>query len=71
MALNNTNNLFMKKIITLIFTTLLLANITYSQDRSLAKVEKVSGKYAFVNCEPVSEYEVVFYVDIKMVWSNK
>ena len=31
-------------------------------DKSLARVQKVSGKYVFLNCEPINEYEVVYEV---------
>jgi len=49
----------------LIFIFFLLPIIGFSQnnfDASLAKVNKVSGKYIFLNCEPVNEYEVVYEV---------
>ncbi|MBC8265584.1 MAG: hypothetical protein H8E84_01325 [Flavobacteriales bacterium] len=60
----------MKKII-LIFVVFLFANTISAQDISLARAEKVSGKYVFMNSEPIEEYETVFFVDIKFVWSNK
>lgn len=31
-------------------------------DQSLARVTKVSGKYVFMRCEPLVDYEVVFDV---------
>ena len=30
------------------------------KDYSLARVSKVSGKYIFLNCEPIQDYEVVY-----------
>ena len=48
-----------------IFILFLLPIIGFAQnefDASLAQVNKVSGKYIFLNCEPVNEYEVVYEV---------
>lgn len=45
------------------------ANIQ-TPDNSLARVERTSGKYIFLNAEPVSDYEIVFPVEIKVVWDN-
>jgi hypothetical protein len=39
-------------------------------DLALAKVDKISGKYIFLNAEPVAEYDVAFMVEIKVVWDN-
>ena len=36
-------------------------------DFSLAKVNKVSGKYVFLNCEPVNDYEVIYEVKVTPV----
>lgn len=30
------------------------------KDLSLAKVNKMSGKYVFMECEPVNDYEIVY-----------
>lgn len=30
------------------------------KDYSLARVSKVSGKYIFLNCEPIQDYDVVY-----------
>lgn len=39
-------------------------------DLALARVDKISGKYIFLNAEPVAEYEVAFMVEIKVIWDN-
>ena len=44
----------------LILVLLISFNSFSQKDNSLAKVQKLSGRYVFINCEPVSEYEVAF-----------
>lgn len=64
----------MKKIF--LTSSLLLAVLIFAigneptKDLSLAKVNKKSGKYIFLNCEPVHEYEVVYNIEIKFVISS-
>lgn len=41
-----------------------------ADEKSLANVRKVQGKYMFTDCEPVSSYEAVGTVKIGMVWDN-
>lgn len=38
-------------------------------DKSLARVPKTQGKYVFIRCEPVVEYDVVFDYTF-MTWSG-
>ncbi len=45
-------------------------NHLQTPDYSLARVERTSGKYIFLNAEPVSDYEIVFPVEIKVIWDN-
>ena len=44
-------------------------NAQPKNDLALARVEKLSGKYVFINCEPVYEYTVSFYVVKHFIWS--
>lgn len=50
----------------------LLAMNTSTQDKdySLGRVERKSGKFIFLNCEPINNYDVAFLVEIKFVWSE-
>ena len=32
------------------------------KDLSLARTQKMSGKYVFLDCEPISEYDVAFEI---------
>jgi len=56
----------MKKIKTLVTFLILLVGIllvsatsNQDKDRSLAKAQRIQGKYVFVLCEPVLDYEFV------------
>jgi len=36
-------------------------------DNSLARTERVSGKYIFLNAEPVAEYDIAFLVAVTVI----
>ena len=55
-----------------IFVAFLMA-FTYpqTQDKSLGRVQKMSGKLVFMYSEPVNEYDVAFEIKSPgIVWSN-
>lgn len=49
-----------------LLTTALLAAKVEPADKSLARVEKKTGKLVFMECEPVAEYEVAFRFSIPL-----
>ncbi|MBW8050773.1 MAG: hypothetical protein FVQ77_10655 [Cytophagales bacterium] len=53
-------------LILLVGATFFLAfsSVQDSKDKSLARVQKMSGKYVFINAEPVQEYDVTFELKI-------
>lgn len=40
------------------------SNLRDTTDRSLCRAVKMSGKYVFMNSEPINDYEVVYYVKL-------
>jgi hypothetical protein len=38
-------------------------------DKSLARVQKMSAKYVFINSEPIADYDVVFEIKSGVTWS--
>ena len=51
--------LFVTSLILLAGILLISANSNQDKDKSLAKAQRIQGKYVFVLCEPVLEYEFV------------
>lgn len=48
-----------------------LAFGTYDTDTAgNAKVTRSEGVYVFMDCEPLTEYDIVFTHKVKIVWSN-
>lgn len=55
---------------TLIFSSGVLLSLMFAfstkssdaKDYSMGRVTRMSGKYIFINCEPVNDYEVVYEV---------
>jgi len=39
-------------------------------NQKTANVDQTQGVYCFINCQPVDEYETVFFLKIKTVWTN-
>lgn len=61
----------MKKVSIISIALLLIAVIFLAfnqtdQDKSLARAHRVQGKYVFVMCEPVNDYEIVKQVNTRM-----
>ena len=48
----------------------ILSQENQPDDLALARVERISGKYIFLNSEPVAEYDIAFMVEIKVIWDN-
>lgn len=62
---NNIINLNLSMRLLFSSTFILFTILSFCQtniDKSLARVQKVSGKYVFLNCEPLNEYEVIYEV---------
>jgi len=56
-----------KGLITAILLILVLSGMNSSinkqeKDLSLARVQKMSGKYVFLSCEPVNDYDIAFEI---------
>lgn len=46
-----------------LFLSFSYSNIQKEKDYSLARVTKVTGKFVFMRCEPINNYDVVFDVN--------
>lgn len=61
----------MKYLILLFSIITLAATSSITTDQGLAKVNKKQGKYIFTHSEPVTDYEVVFTVNMPgLIWSD-
>lgn len=50
----------------LVFAIIFIAFNQSDQDKSLARVHRVQGKYVYIMCEPVNDYEIVDQVNTKL-----
>lgn len=53
-------------IVVLLIAVIFLAFSQADQDKSLARVHRVQGKYVYIMCEPVNDYEFVAQVNTKI-----
>ena len=54
----------------IIITLLMAFNYSQEKDNSLGRVQKMSGKYVFMYCEPTNDYDIAFEIKSPgVVWS--
>ena len=54
----------------IIITLLMAFNYSEEKDNSLGQVQKMSGKYVFMYCEPTNDYDIAFEIKSPgVVWS--
>ena len=54
----------------LVIAFLALSFTLQNNNQKTAIVNQTQGIYCFMNCQPVDEYETVFFLKVKVVWSN-
>ena len=54
----------------IIITLLMAFNYSQDKDKSLGRVQKMTGKYVFMYCEPTNDYDIAFEIKSPgVVWS--
>jgi len=64
-------NLFGKLLISAVLLSLSVSTFAQQNDKSIARVQKNNGIYAFCDNEPISEYDILDRVKSNISWSGQ